>query len=99
MSQRYFFFPGVGFIMTATTWTIICNAPASYDGKIELDCEARLLRRKRLTFDGGSFMVDLPEVTSFYDGDAFELSDGRHIVVRASAESLIYIRGNLPRLA
>ena len=85
--------------MTATAHTIIRNAPAPFDGEIALDYEGRLLRRKRLSFAGGVFMVDLPEVTSLDDGDAFELSDGRQVVVRAAPEPVIVIRGNLPRLA
>ncbi|WP_265499171.1 urease accessory protein UreE [Paracoccus beibuensis] len=85
--------------MTATAHAIIRNAPAPFAGEISLDYEGRLLRRKRLTFDGGDFMVDLPEVTSLDDGDAFELSDGRQIVVRAAPEPVLVIRGNLPRLA
>ncbi|RJK99479.1 urease accessory protein UreE [Paracoccus aestuarii] len=85
--------------MIATAHSIIRNAPAPFDGEIALDYEGRLLRRKRLACAGGDFMVDLPEVTSLDDGDAFELSDGRQIVVRAAPEPVLIIRGNLPRLA
>lgn len=82
---------------------VIRNAAAStdtpFDGKVTLDYDARLLRRKRLSFEGGDFLVDLPEVTSLDDGDAFELSDGRRIVVRAAIEPVLVIRGELARLA
>lgn len=82
-----------------TANSIIRHAPAPFDGEVALDYEGRLLRRKRLTSDGGEFLVDLPEVTSLNDGDAFELSDGRQIVVRAKPEPVIVIRGHLARLA
>ena len=59
----------------------------------------RLLRRKRLACSGGDFLVDLPEVTSVEDGDAFELSDGRIIAMRAAPEPVLVIRGHLARLA
>lgn len=85
--------------MTATAHRIIRNAPAPFDGEISLDYEGRLLRRKRLAAEGCDFMVDLPEVSSLDDGDAFDLSDGRQIVVRAAPEPVLVIRGNLPRLA
>ena len=38
-------------------------------------------------------------MTSLNDGDAFALSDGRSIVVRAAAEPVLVITGDLPRLA
>ncbi len=61
----------------------------------------RFLRRKRLTTEGGtSFLVDLPETTSLYEGDAFALSDGTLIGVRAAPEPLMEVTGpDLPRLA
>nr|WP_111299865.1 urease accessory protein UreE [Paracoccus saliphilus] len=85
--------------MIVTAYSIIRNAPGPFDAEVALDYEGRLLRRKRLSCEGGDFMVDLPEVTSLDDGDAFELSDGRRVVVRAAPEPVIVIRGNLPRLA
>lgn len=85
--------------MIATAHSIIRNAPAPFDGEIALDYEGRLLRRKRLACAGGDFMVDLPEVTSLEDGDAFELSDGRVIGIRAAPEPVLVIRGHLARLA
>lgn len=78
---------------------VLRNATAPFDGEIVLDYDARLLRRKRLTSDGDDFLVDLAETTSLNDGDAFELSDGRRIVVRAAPEPVLVIRGDLPRLA
>ncbi|MEE2861737.1 MAG: urease accessory protein UreE [Pseudomonadota bacterium] len=75
------------------------RATGPFQGEIALDYEGRLLRRKRLACDGGDFLVDLPEVTSLNDGDAFALSDGRSIVVRAAAEPVLVITGDLPRLA
>ena len=84
-------------MITATS--IIRNAPAPFDGEVSLDYEGRLLRRKKLTCAAGDFLVDLPEVTSLEDGDAFELSDGRQIVVRAKPEPVMVIRGHLARLS
>lgn len=78
---------------------ILRNAEAPFDGEIMLDYEARLMRRKRLTCEGGDFLVDLAEVTNLYDGDAFELSDGRRIKIKAGLEPVLVIHGNLPRLA
>ncbi|TBN42577.1 urease accessory protein UreE [Paracoccus subflavus] len=84
-------------MITATS--IIRNAPAPFDGEISLDYEGRLLRRKKLASSAGDFLVDLSETTSLDDGDAFELSDGRQIVVRAKSEPVMVIRGHLARLA
>lgn len=84
--------------MTICT-TIIRAAPGPFAGQIALDYEGRLLRRKRLSFDGGDFLLNLSEVTSIEDGDAFELSDYRRIVMRALAEPVLVVRGDLPRLA
>ncbi len=69
--------------------------------RITLDYEARFLRRKRLTADGGlQFVVDLPETISLEDGDALELEDGRLVEVVAAAEPLVAVTGAvLPRLA
>lgn len=85
--------------MIATAHSITRNAPAPFDGEVRLDYEGRLLRRKRMTCEGGDFLIDLPEVTSLDDGDAFELSDGRQIVVRAAPEPVLVVRGHLARLA
>lgn len=70
------------------------------DGRIVLGYDARFLRRKRMQAeDGTSFLVDLPETTSLDQGDAFQLSDGRLVVVIAAAEPVVRITGDLPRLA
>lgn len=78
---------------------IIRNAPGPFDGQVVLDYDARLLRRKRLVCADGDFLVDLAEVTNLEDGDAFELSDGRRVVIRAAPEPVLVIRGDLARLA
>lgn len=70
------------------------------DSRIILGYDARFLRRKRLQAeDGTSFLVDLAETTSLNPGDAFQLSDGRLIVVIAAVEPVLRITGDLPRLA
>lgn len=98
-------------MITATR--IIRNAPAPFDDEVVLDYESRLLRRRKLTCASdngysdtgtgdlgcGDFLVDLPEVVSLEDGDAFVLSDGRQVVVRAMSEPVMVIRGHLARLA
>ncbi|MDP3340219.1 urease accessory protein UreE [Frigidibacter sp.] len=68
---------------------------------VTLGYEDRFLRRKRLTTAAGTpFLVDLPETTSLQEGDAFALSDGTLIGVRAAPEPLIEVTGpDLPRLA
>ncbi len=68
---------------------------------IALDYEARFLRRKRLqTGCGLAFFVDLAETVSVNDGDAFELSDGLIVAVRAAPEPLHTVSGdNLARFA
>lgn len=80
-------------IHPAGTWSVAA-------GTVLLDYESRFLRRKRLQAEGGeSFLVDLPETVSLSDGDAFALEDGRVIAVRAAAEPVLLIRGDLARLA
>lgn len=79
--------------------SVIRNAPGPFDDQIVLDYEGRLLRRRRLPCASGDFLVDLAEMISLDDGDAFELTDGRVIVVRAAAEPVIVISGPLARLA
>lgn len=70
------------------------------DSRVVLGYDARFLRRKRLVAeDGSSFLVDLAETTSLDHGDAFQLSDGRLIVVIAAEEPVVEVRGDLPRLA
>ena len=70
------------------------------DDTISLSYADRLLRRKRLTSDGGvAFLVDLAETRGLDEYDAFLLDDGRRILVRAADEDLIEITGDLVRLA
>jgi urease accessory protein len=65
-----------------------------------LDYEARFLRRKKLTTQGGmAFVVDLEATTSIDDGDVLELTDGRRVAVRAAAEDVLEVRGDIARLA
>ncbi|RUS60803.1 urease accessory protein UreE [Pseudorhodobacter sp. E13] len=79
---------------------IIRNGGAALAEAVVLDYAARILRRKRLTTDKGlSFLADLAQTTSLNDGDAFVLSDGRRIAVRAAEESVVRITGDIPRLA
>ncbi|MBK5928140.1 urease accessory protein UreE [Rhodobaculum claviforme] len=69
--------------------------------QVTLDYEARFLRRKRLTADGGTvFVVDLPETVSLEDGDALVLAGGAMVEVKAAAEPLVAVTGPaLTRLA
>ncbi|WP_172331336.1 urease accessory protein UreE [Mangrovicoccus sp. HB161399] len=70
------------------------------DDTISLTYSDRLLRRRRLTSDGGTaFLADLPETRGLDEGDAFLLSSGARVAIRAAAESLVEIAGDLPRLA
>jgi len=67
---------------------------------VTLGYDDRLLRRRRLVTAGGSaFLADLPETASLAEGDALELSDGRRVAIRAAAEPVLVITGDLPRLA
>lgn len=69
-------------------------------GRVVLDYEARCLRRKRLvTSEGASFIVDLPQTISLAPGAAFALSDGRAVEVVEAREPVLRIEGDLPTLA
>lgn len=69
-------------------------------GRVVLDYDARCLRRKRLvTTEGASFMVDLPQTTSLASGAALALADGRVVEVVEAREPVLRIEGDLPRLA
>lgn len=62
------------------------------DDHIELAHDERHLRRKVLTTAGGeSLLIDLPEATSFAQGDRLVLEDGRSIEIRAAVELLYEI--------
>lgn len=81
------------------TITTISPADGATD-TLSLDYEARFLRRKRLVSDGGrAFLLDLPETTSLDEGQGVELPDGTRIAVKAAAEPLMRVTGDLVRLA
>ena len=70
------------------------------DDSVTLSYDARFLRRKVLTSEGGTqFLVDLSQTTSLNRGDAFKLEDGRLIEVVPAREDLLEITGDLTRLA
>ncbi|MCV6824654.1 MULTISPECIES: urease accessory protein UreE [Halocynthiibacter] len=75
------------------------NVP--FDDIVELPYEGRLLRRKRLiTTDGETVLLDLPEVTNLDHNDILILEDGRRVAVKAASEQLLAVSGaDLPRLA
>ncbi|WP_299964127.1 urease accessory protein UreE [uncultured Roseobacter sp.] len=65
------------------------------DDHVTLDYDARFLRRKVLTTDGGAqLLVDLPKTTSLNAGDALETSEGTRIGIRAAPEPLLQITGD-----
>lgn len=67
---------------------------------VTLDYDARFLRRKKLTCDGGlGFVVDLEKTMSLDAGDALQLGDGQLVEVRAAAQDVLEVTGNLARLA
>jgi urease accessory protein len=67
--------------------------------KIDLDYEARFLRRKRLTCDdGNTVLVDLAQTVSLEAGDALQVEAG-WIEVTAAPEPLLRVTGDLVRLA
>ncbi|MEL7299967.1 MAG: urease accessory protein UreE [Pseudomonadota bacterium] len=73
------------------------DAPVAH---VTLDYAGRLLRRKRLVrSDGADFLVDLPHTTHVEPGQAFLLESGDAVEVRAADETLLRIKGALPRLA
>lgn len=72
------------------------NATQIVDGEGKDSCtltyEDRFLRRRVLHSDAGeAFLVDLPHTTSLDAGQAFKLSDGRLIAVKAADEPLMQI--------
>lgn len=65
-----------------------------------LTYDARLLRRRVLTSDGGTeFLVDLEHTTSLNNADILALDDGRTVGIKAAKEPLYRVTGNLARLA
>lgn len=73
------------------------HAPA---GRIVLDYDARLVRRKRLVAeDGRAVLLDLPELTDLSHWAGLALDDGTEIALEAAPEAVLVVRGDLPRLA
>ena len=67
---------------------------------VALDYEGRYRRRGVLCLGSGEeILLDLAEATELRDGDALVLEDGQRVTVRAAAEPLAEIRGDLARLA
>ena len=65
--------------------------------RLTLDHDSRHRRRMAMTAEGGlSFLLDLGEAAVVEDGDAFELTDGRLVLVRAAPEQLLEIRADGP---
>jgi len=80
--------------------SLLRNAAVGAMDRVVLSYDERFLRRKRLTCESGaSFMVDLAEMISVEDGDAFVLDDGQKVAVVAAEEPVVRVEGHLPRLA
>ncbi len=74
-------------MIRATRTTHSHDIPA---GIVTLNYDDRFRRRIVMTCDNGfEFMLDLPKVIELRDGDDLLLDDGRHVRVRAAAESLM----------
>jgi urease accessory protein len=70
------------------------------DDTIRLDYDARLVRRKTLTTQGGrSVHLDLPAVTDLGRHAGLRLPDGTEIAIEAAEEPVLIVTGDLPRLA
>lgn len=84
--------------MKATS-VIHAPLPSTPFDHVELDHDARFLRRKLLrTRTGTEVMVDLPRATALSHGDALETAAGL-IGIAAAAEPVLIVTGDLPRLA
>ncbi|MEM0922737.1 MAG: urease accessory protein UreE [Pseudomonadota bacterium] len=76
------------------------GAAAPSGAVLSLPYEARYRRRAVLELTSGeTVLLDLAEAAELRDGDALALEDGRHVAIRAAAEPLVEIRGDLVRLA
>ena len=63
--------------------------------EIELEAQARHLRRKLLTLkDGSEVLVDFAKPVKLEDGDCLVLEDGRLIQIAAQPEDLLEVRGH-----
>lgn len=71
------------------------------DAVVSLSYEDRFLRRKVLTTTSGErVLVDLEQTVSVSAGDAFQLLDGRKVLVEPAPEPLLQVTGrDLARLA
>jgi urease accessory protein len=59
-------------------------------GIVTLNYDDRFRRRIALTCDNGfEFLLDLPKAIELRDGDDLQLSDGRHVRVKAADEPLM----------
>jgi len=69
--------------------------------RIALDYQARFLRRKSLTTQGGKrLLVDLPKTTSLDHGGVLVLDEGGEVMIIAAPEELLEVTGDsLPRIA
>lgn len=84
----------------------ICNSILShFDLSADIDTisltyDERFIRRKKLISDNGyEFLVDLEEMKSVFNDQAFELKQGKIIKIKSKEERLIEIRSsNLNRL-
>jgi urease accessory protein len=80
--------------------SVVRKAAVKADRVIEtltLDHEDRGRRRLALKGDGGlDILLDLDKPTALNDGDAVKLEDGRLVLIRAAAQSLLEIRADNP---
>jgi urease accessory protein len=64
---------------------------------LTLDHDDRNRRRLALKGDGGlDILLDLDKATALGDGDAVKLEDGRLVLIKAAAQSLLEIRAENP---
>ena len=80
--------------------SVVRKAAVKADRVIEtltLDHEDRGRRRLALKGDSGlDILLDLDKPTALADGDAVKLEDGRLVLIRAAAQSLLEIRADNP---
>lgn len=89
-----------GFITMLRATSVVRKAAVRADKVIDtltLDHEDRNRRRLALKGDGGlDILLDLDKATALADGDAVKLEDGRLVLVKAAAQSLLEIRAENP---
>ncbi|WP_103874279.1 urease accessory protein UreE [Bosea lathyri] len=80
--------------------SVVRKAAVRADKVVEtltLDHEDRNRRRLALKGDGGlDILLDLDKATALGDGDAVKLEDGRLVLIKAAAQSLLEIRAENP---